>query len=202
MWKQFFRATRIGKRFVVRPSWDQGPVPAATFVLDMDPGRAFGTGAHPSTRLVIAGVERLADQTIMPATLLDLGCGSGILTIAARRLWPQVAALAVDIDPESVACSQENFERNGVRDVATAAGGLEVVAGSFDVILANIQADVLQRLAPDLVPHLASGGYLLLSGILVEQGDDVAAAFTAQGLRCIHREIDGEWISLHFMASN
>ncbi|HEY0715457.1 MAG TPA: 50S ribosomal protein L11 methyltransferase, partial [Polyangia bacterium] len=96
IWKQFFRTTRIGERFIVRPSWEPPVVDRGQdHVIDLDPGRAFGTGAHPSTRLVIRAMESLAAAGVNPKSFLDLGCGSGILAIAAHRLWPNAQGLAV-----------------------------------------------------------------------------------------------------------
>ncbi len=198
VWKQFFRTTPIGKNFVVRPSWDTSPVPPATHIIDLDPGRAFGTGAHPSTRMVIAHIEDLAAETPenQISSFLDLGCGSGILTIAAHRLWPKAAALAVDIDPESVACTEENLELNKVQGVVTRAGGLDVVSEVFALVLANIQADVLDILAPDLPARLLPGGQIVLSGLLNEQIAEVRKRFEGVGFRFVSQRDDGEWSSL------
>ena len=198
VWKQFFRTTRIGQNFVVRPSWDSSPVPPAAHIIELDPGRAFGTGAHPSTRLVIAHIEDLAADSSQPlvTNFLDLGCGSGILTIAAHRLWPKADAMAVDIDPESVACTQENLERNQITGVTTRVGGLDVVTESFSLVLANIQADVLDILAPDLPARLRPQGQIVLSGLLNEQIDDVRKRFEGVGFRFVSRRDDGEWSSL------
>jgi len=196
VWKQFFRATRVGRRFVVRPSWDPGQAPPGEHVIDLDPGRAFGTGAHPSTRLVIRFVEELRDRRPALAGFLDLGCGSGILSIVAARLWPEARGLAVDLDPEATACSQENFERNGVTTVARRTGGLEQAGETFDLVMANIQADVLQQLAPELPARLAPGGALVLSGLLTSDVGSVTAAFEAVGLRVEQRYDEGEWAAL------
>ena len=196
VWKQFFRATRVGRRFTVRPSWDPGPAPAGEFIIDLDPGRAFGTGAHPSTRLAIALAENVRDTTPRIARFLDLGCGSGILSIAAERLWPEAAGLAIDNDPEATECSQENFERNRVRSVAIVTGTLEQAEPPFDIILANIQADVLCALAPQMSAKLAPTGRVILSGILCDQGDEVLAAYAADGLALDTRQNEGEWTGL------
>jgi len=196
VWKQFFRATRVGRRFTVRPSWDPGPAPAGEFVIDLDPGRAFGTGAHPSTRLAIALAEKAREGTPRIARFLDLGCGSGILSIAAERLWPEAAGLAIDNDPEATECSQENFERNRVRSVAIVTGTLEQAEPPFDIILANIQADVLCALAPAMAAKLAPGGHVILSGILCDQGDEVLATYAAAGFGPDAREDEGEWTGL------
>jgi ribosomal protein L11 methyltransferase len=196
VWKQFFRATRVGRRFTVRPSWDPGPAPAGEFVLDLDPGRAFGTGAHPSTRLAIALAENVREGTPRIARFLDLGCGSGILSIAAERLWPEAAGLAIDNDPEATECSQENFERNRVKTVAIVTGTLEQAEASFDIILANIQADVLCALAPTMAAKLASDGRVILSGILCDQGDEVLSSYAAAGLALDTRQDEGEWTGI------
>jgi ribosomal protein L11 methyltransferase len=196
VWKQFFRATRVGRRFVVRPSWDPGEAPPGEYVIDLDPGRAFGTGAHPSTRLVIRFVEELREQRPTLARFLDLGCGSGILSIVAARLWPDARGLAVDLDPEATACSDENFDRNGVRTVERATGGLEAAPGAYDLVMANIQADVLAQLAPELPARLTAGGALVLSGLLTNQAHEVTTAFEAVGLRLVERYDEGEWAAL------
>lgn len=196
VWKQFFRATRIGKRFVVRPSWDQASTLQGDHIIDLDPGRAFGTGAHPSTRLVIALSEGLADVHVQAQRVLDLGCGSGILAIAAARLWPTADITAVDNDPEATSCTDENLERNGVKNVTTNTGVLSVAMGTFDLVLANIQADVLCPLAADLWQATRPGGHVILSGILTEQAADVRSAFTRAGFATDEQRDDGEWSGL------
>jgi ribosomal protein L11 methyltransferase len=196
IWKQFFRATRIGRRFCVRPSWDPVTIEGTEFIIDIDPGRAFGTGAHPSTRLVIGLAEDIQDAQPSIARFLDLGCGSGILSIAAARLWPAAVGVAVDNDPEATACSQENFERNAITTVSLVTGTLDQTADVFDVILANIQADVLSELAALMADRLAPGGHAVLSGILCDQADDVVAVFTGAGLALRSRRDEGEWSGL------
>jgi ribosomal protein L11 methyltransferase len=196
VWKQFFRATRVGRRFTVRPSWDPGPAPAGEFVIDLDPGRAFGTGAHPSTRLAVALAENVREVTPQIARFLDLGCGSGILSIAAARLWPVAAGLAIDNDPEATECSQENFERNHVNGVTLVTGTLEKAEAAFDIILANIQADVLCDLAVAMAAKMAPAGRAILSGILCDQAEDVLAAYAAAGFALDLRQDEGEWTGL------
>jgi ribosomal protein L11 methyltransferase len=201
VWKQFFRSTQIGRHFVVRPSWEEGLPPSAAHVIHLDPGRAFGTGAHPSTKLVIAAIEDLADQRVPVGRFLDLGCGSGILTIAARRLWPGAAGVAADLDEEAVACAGENLALNQVTDIATVQGSLDSLdaagsGGPFDLIMANIQRDVLEELAPAFRPRLAAAGWLVLSGLLTSDVGPVRARFEQVGFRFRTGAEDGGWGSL------
>jgi ribosomal protein L11 methyltransferase len=196
VWKQFFRATRIGRRFVVRPSWDPGAIEAADHVIDIDPGRAFGTGAHPSTKLVIAAIERLYDDGAGIGRFLDLGCGSGILAIAASLLWPAAEGVAFDVDPEAVACTAENLERNHITSVRPDEGSLGEVGGTFELIMANIQADVLDTLAPAFIHRLAPAGRLVLSGLLATDVEGILARFCGLGFVLFERADEGEWSSL------
>ena len=207
VWKQFFRATRVGRTFIVRPSWDPGSVASGDRVIDLDPGRAFGTGGHASTRLVITLAEGVADHIAASgrtvARFLDLGCGSGILSIAAARLWPAATGMAVDLDADAVECTRENLERNGVGTVTAAAGSIDVVAAQapFDVILANIQADVLAELAPRFLPSLAPRGRVILSGLLLRDAEPVLGAFQKVGFSLVRRLDEGEWAALELEPS-
>jgi ribosomal protein L11 methyltransferase len=202
VWKQFFRATRVGRTFVVRPSWDRGELVTGDRVIDIDPGRAFGTGGHASTRLVIALAEELAnrwEKEGRPVTrFLDLGCGSGILSIAACLLWRHATGQAVDLDPESSACAAENLERNQIARVQTATGSLDLVPadGTCDVILANIQADVLASLAPGFPSRLRPGGHALLSGLLLRDAEPVWEVFRELGFSRVLRKDEGDWAAL------
>ena len=164
VWKQYFRALRVGRSFVIRPSWDAPPAAATDRVIDIDPGRAFGTGGHASTRLVIAMAEELAARKV--ERFVDLGCGSGILSIAAALLWPAARGLALDVDPEAVATADENLALNRITTVATRVGSLGDVPAGNDLVLANIEASVLVPLAPEFPARIAPGGALILSGLL------------------------------------
>jgi len=204
VWKKYFRATRVGKTFIVRPSWDPGTIADGDRVIDLDPGRAFGTGGHATTRLVIALAEEIADDGDRPgrpvARFLDLGCGSGILSVAAARLWPRAAGLAVDVDPEATACARENLDRNHVTTVETRVGTLDDAPGPYDAVLANIQADVLLPLAPAVVGALAPGATLVLSGLLTASAGPVLAAYLAAGLALEARREEDEWTALRLRA--
>ncbi len=200
VWKKYFRSTRVGQSFIVRPSWDLESIPLGPSdrIIDLDPGRAFGTGGHASTRLAIALAER--SRSLSPdravGRFLDLGCGSGILAIAAALLWPDADGLAIDNDPEATACTQENLERNRITRVRAATGTLDDAGGPHDVILANIQADVLTALAPSMPAHASPGASLILSGLLTEHAPAVADAYQAQGFRLIESRDEDEWTGL------
>ena len=198
VWKQYFRATRVGRTFIVRPSWDPGSVGDGDRVIDLDPGRAFGTGGHASTRLVIELGENIETKAVR--RFLDLGCGSGILAIAAARLWPAAIGHALDVDPEAVACTNENLQRNRVVTVEASAGSLAEARGPYDLVMANIQADVLLDLAPALAAALAPGAALILSGLLLSDGPAIIARYREQGLRLDESREADEWVGLRFAA--
>ncbi len=187
-WKRYFHVSRLTRRIVVVPSWERDAFTAAAddVVIDLDPGMAFGTGTHATTRLVLTELERLADDGLTPARVLDVGAGSGILSIAAAKLWPACAVLAVDNDPIAVAACAENAAANqlGAR-LGSEATPLSAVAGRYPLILANIQAHVLRELRGELIAHLDPGGTLVLSGLLTPQAPAVAEEYVGAGLALV-----------------
>lgn len=195
-WKRLFRAARLTHRIVVAPSWDPHQEGEDDdIVIHLDPGQAFGTGAHASTQLCLTELQHLADTERTPRRVLDLGTGSGLLAVAAAKLWPEAEILAVDNDPEALAAAADNGVKNDVHHrikVAAEVSG----DGQFDVCVANIQADVLVSLAENLASWTAPGGVVVLSGILAPQADTVAAAYTHQGLELVAirtTSVDPEW---------
>ena len=195
-WKQHFPVLRIGRRIVIRPTWRRHRRQPDDVVLALDPGMAFGTGLHPTTRLCLAGLERVADEGRLGARVLDVGCGSGILSIAAARLGAR-SVLGVDTDPIAVEASEANARRNRVRRIVGArAGSLPSGEAAFDLVLANLIASVLVTLAPGLAAELRPGGVLLASGIFRDREDEVRAAFASAGLAVERRDADGDWIAL------
>jgi len=178
-WKRYFRTVRLTRQIVVVPSWDSHDSAPGDRIIHLDPGQAFGTGAHASTRLVLELMQELADGGARPRRVLDLGTGSGILALAALALWPEAEVHAVDNDPVAALVARENAAANR----AQIAVGLEWPPGTFDLVTANIQADVLTGLAPALAPRV--GGHLILSGLLSEQVDPVAALYAAAGLTLV-----------------
>lgn len=221
-WKAHYPIRRIGQRLVIVPSWLEYTPQANDVVLHLDPGMAFGTGLHPTTRLCLELLETYAQPG---QRVLDLGCGSGILAIAAAKLGA-AAVLALDNDPIAVQATRDNVTRNAVDAlVTTVEGSLGPGAGlghwlgddwavqqrqalastgpvtyepeaAFDLILANILAHVHVLLAPHLARALAPGGLLLTSGIIAEREAEVLAAFDRVGLMPVERRQEGEWVAL------
>jgi ribosomal protein L11 methyltransferase len=187
-WKKYFHVSRLTRRIVVVPSWEREQFTRATddVVIDLDPGMAFGTGTHATTRLVLAELERLADDGAAPARVLDVGAGSGILAIAAAGLWPSSRGLAIDNDPIAVAACAENVAANRLSERITCeATPVGAVADTFPLVLANIQAHVLRELRADLIARVAAGGTLVLSGLLTPQAAAVADEYMAAGLELV-----------------
>lgn len=188
-WRAWARPLRAGQHLVLHPAWLPVAEPAAAdVVLLLDPGRTFGSGSHPSTRLVLAVLE---DVLAGGERVLDVGCGSGVLAIAACRLGA-ASAVAIDIDPDAVEATASNATANGVAARVTASSDpLTAVGGSFDVVLANIGVRVLADLAADLVVRVAPGGLLVLAGLLTDQVDAVVAV--CAGCREVERRDEDGW---------
>jgi ribosomal protein L11 methyltransferase len=203
-WKAHFPVLRIGRRIVIRPTWRRHRREPDDVVLALDPGMAFGTGLHPTTRLCLAALESLADRGVIaggatdggPARIADIGSGSGILAIAAAKLGAR-SVLAVDVDPIAVEASAANAKRNRLARVIRAREGSSPTGeGPFDIVLANLIASLLVTLADGLVADLRPGGTLLASGIFENREADVVAAFEARGLRIANRWTEGDWVAL------
>jgi ribosomal protein L11 methyltransferase len=201
-WKSHFPVLRVGERIVVRPTWRRHRRRPGVVLLALDPGMAFGTGLHPTTRLCLGLLERLdAAGRLAGARLLDVGSGSGILAIAAARLGA-AEVRAVDPDPIAVEATTANARRNGVlRRVRAARGSVPTGSPPFDVVLANLIASLLVDLAPALASELRPGGVLVASGIVLDREADVRAAFDAVGLVVGHRAAEGDWIALEAVRS-
>jgi len=192
-WKEHYVAQRIG-RVVIVPSWAEEPLTEGEVAITLDPGMAFGTGLHPTTR---GCLKLLQEQGAMPVTVLDVGCGSGVLALAALRLGAQ-RAIALDTDPLAVEATRANAARNGLGSrVEAAEGSLPLVAAArHGLVLANLVAAVLVELASRLAGHLADGGTLLASGIIEPRASEVIDALAREGLAVARRRDDGEWVSL------
>jgi ribosomal protein L11 methyltransferase len=201
-WKAHFPVLRIGLRIVIKPTWRNHDAAPDDVVLDLDPGMAFGTGLHPTTRLCLAGLEGVADRGgLAGARVLDVGCGSGILSIAAAKLGAR-SVLGVDTDPIAVEATEANAARNALAGAISArAGSLPSGERAFDVVVANLIASVLITLAAGLRDELLPGGILLASGIFIDREAEVRAAFSAAGLDVTERLAEGDWIALEAVCS-
>lgn len=195
-WQQHFPPLRVGTRLLIRPSWSNEPSGEAAVVLTLDPGRAFGTGTHATTSLCLEVIARLADSSAPPRRVLDVGAGSGILAMAAAALGA-AEVVACEIDPEACQVASENVAANGLQpSITVTTTPLEALPGRFDLVLANILAGENIRLAPHFLAHLAPGGHLALSGILIEQEPTVTAAFDQLPLTLVTIDRRDEWSCL------
>jgi len=193
-WKKHFVPFRLTTRVTIRPPWEPYRAESPSeIVLELEPGRAFGTGLHATTALVARALETRSDL-LANQEMLDVGTGSGILALVALSLGAS-RARAIDVDPDAIEVAIENASRNGLdRRMTADTSSLSRIEGSFGVVTANIEARVLIPMAPELEARVAKGGLLVLSGILETQEDAVRAAFSRLEVLEIPR--DGEWIAL------
>ena len=193
-WKKGYEPVLIGEKLLIAPSWKREQVATSDRVIvQIDPGMAFGTGTHETTR----GCLELLEKYWQGGSLLDVGTGTGILAIAAIKLFPAANVIGFDIDPEAVEVALENAEINGVAEQITfEVNKLSSFHGQqFDLVLANLTADVIIPLAADFPQVLQANGTLIVSGILREQGDEVLTMLGAQGFQSLGAKPDGEWVS-------
>jgi len=191
-----FEPIQIGKRIWVVPSWHTAPSDPAAICLAVDPGLAFGTGSHPTTHLCLLWLEE--QSTLENQSLLDYGCGSGILAIAAAKLGCK-PVVGTDIDPQAMVAARSNAEINGtqIQFVLPNEDAPELAAlTKYDIVMANILANPLQVLAPALVNKIRSGGQIVLSGVLARQADEVIATYSQWLTLSVWKENDG-WVCLH-----
>lgn len=192
-WKKYFHPIPVGQKLLIRPTWEEAENPGGRLILHLEPGIAFGTGTHETTRLCMEFLE----EYVRPGSeLLDVGCGSGILSVAGLLLGAE-NAVGVDIDPLAVKTAVQNAERNGVGDSFTGICGslTEQVVGKFDVVAANIVADVVIELTKEIERFLAPGAVFLMSGIIDEREDDVLAALERK-FRVVGRKEEKGWVAL------
>lgn len=192
-WKKYFKSTEIGQRLCICPSWEQYNNKENRRVLKIDPGAAFGTGTHATTAMCLA----LLDQFAAPGqTVLDIGCGSGILSIAAVLLGAE-RATGIDIDPVAVKVAQENAALNGLSaKTEFLVGNLnKEITNRYSVVCANIVADVIMALAPDVPGLLVPGGRFLCSGIIDSRAEEVRAALLQAGLQITNTVTESNWVA-------
>lgn len=192
-WRQYYKPLHIGN-IVIVPKWEEYEARDGEIIIRMDPGMAFGTGSHETTRLVIG----LLRDTVKPGdSVLDVGTGSGILAVCASKLGA-AECMAYDIDPIAVEVAAENAAENGCTNVTTGTSDLlhGVRVGKYDVVCANIVADIIIRMAPDIGNFMHDGSTLLASGIINERADDVRAALGANGFYIDRALVDNGWTAL------
>ncbi|MFZ0943678.1 MAG: 50S ribosomal protein L11 methyltransferase [Syntrophobacteraceae bacterium] len=199
-WKEHFKPLQVGRRFLVTPTWEAVHCGPERLIIRIDPGRAFGTGHHESTRLCLEWLEscRELDPGSARRSLLDLGTGSGILAIGAALLgFSEV--VGIDNDPEAVQVAEENIVLNGLSEqIRLLCATPEGVSGSFDVVISNIESKPLIRMSETIASKVRAEGLLALSGILIEQADEVVAEYEKRGLRPAGVKTAGEWVLLAF----
>jgi ribosomal protein L11 methyltransferase len=197
-WKAHYQTQRIGKHMIIKPSWLEYTPQPGDYLIELDPGMAFGTGTHPTTRLCLRAIEDYATPAMRH--ILDLGTGSGILAIGVARMLPKAAIWALDTDPVAVETSAANVAANGLRDQITVEQG-SLVPGvepdiHFDLIIANILARVIIDLAPAIARALVPGGIAITSGIIDERGADVDAALRKAGFTILDTRQEGDWLAI------
>ena len=197
-WKAFFKPIHIGKTIVVKPSWEPYEGSSGKVVIELDPGRAFGTGKHPSTALSIEILEQVFDDMVpgevdSAPSVLDVGTGSGILGIVAAHLGAR-RVLGIDIDAEALEVARINLVRNGVGSVmAVSAVPLERVEETFDLVVANLTATLLISMADGLTDRVGGPGRLLIAGILTEQVEEVTDCFHRHHFKVVESRALEEW---------
>lgn len=200
-WMDDFKPMRFGDKLWIVPSGFDTPEEAVgddSIVLQLDPGLAFGSGSHPTTALCL---EWLSEKTTGGEKVLDFGCGSGVLALAAARLGADTV-VAVDNDPQALTATADNATVNAVAErIEPLAAEAWSAGGDCDLVVANILANTLVELAPALTAAVKPGGHLALSGVLAEQGDEVTAAYATLGFALDRREQDG-WLLLHGQKSD
>ena len=194
-WKQYYKTLKIGKRIVIVPAWETYEPKDGEITVRMDPGMAFGTGTHETTRLVM---KMMQDEIVGGERVLDVGTGSGILSICASKLGAR-ECFAYDIDPVAVRVAEENSERNECSNITV--GVSDLLYGidrreKYDFAVANIVADIIVRMLPDVEAVLKPGAPLILSGIISEYKAKVVDAAEALGYKVIREEQENDWVAL------
>ena len=189
-WKQYYKPSKVGEKIVVKPIWEEYEEKEGELVVNLDPVMAFGTGTHETTRMCIQALEKYVKEE---STVFDVGCGSGILAIAAAKLGAKLA-VGVDLDPVAVESSIENVGYNNLNNIEILHGNLvEVIDGKADIVVANILAEIICILTDDVKRVMKDGGVFITSGIIHDRVDMVCEKLEATGFEVIEKNRDGEW---------
>lgn len=193
-WKKYYKPKKIGEKIVVKPSWESYGAAEGEIVLELDPGMAFGTGTHETTMMCVQNLEKY----VRPESIVfDIGCGSGILSIAAAKLGAQ-KVIGVDLDEVAVQVSRKNVLDNGVEHIVDIRKGnlMEVIEGKADVVVANIIADIIIALASEINQFIKDDGIFIASGIILDKVDEVSTALKENGLDIVDIAKMGEWAAI------
>lgn len=199
-WKKYFHVLHIGKNLVIKPLWEDYQPKENELVINFDPGMAFGTGSHPSTHLCMEKLEELSESLDKNINILDLGTGSGILSITLNLLGFKNIT-AVDIDGVAVRASEENFKINNL-DINLFKGELKDCKGNYDFIAGNLLAEIIESLSSQIPEKLNKGGYFMGSGIIKQKEQHVIDALEKNGLTLLERKYLGDWVLLLFKKDN
>jgi ribosomal protein L11 methyltransferase len=191
-WKQYFKPQRIGERLVIKPSWETYEKQPEDLVIEMDPGMAFGTGLHATTRLCLRALEK---YVVGGESVADIGTGSGVLAIGALLLGAK-SGIATDNDPLAVRVATENIALNQLSEEIQAVEAWLPPEGEFEIVVANILPDVILGMAEELVAATKLNGLLITSGIIEARTEDVKTGLGALGIKIIAVETEGEWVSV------
>lgn len=195
-WKKYYHPIRVGKRLVIVPAWERFEAEPTDVVVRMDPGMAFGTGTHETTRLVCGLIE---DYLVPGQRVLDVGTGSGILAICASKLGAG-ECFAYDIDPVAVRVARENCKDNDCHNITCEVSDLlasvDTKGGLYDFAVANIVADIIIRMAPDIGAYMKKGAYVITSGIIERYAEGVRQAMTANGFSLVREVMESDWVAM------
>ncbi|NMM61951.1 50S ribosomal protein L11 methyltransferase [Clostridium sp. P21] len=192
-WKKYYKPTKVGSRVVVKPIWEEYAKKDDEIVVELDPGMAFGTGTHETTRMCIKALEKYVKPE---SKIFDIGTGSGILAITAAKLKAK-EVIGVDLDPVAVKSASENVKYNDIDNIKILHGNLmEVVEGKADIVIANIIADVIIFLTDGVKDFIAPGGRFICSGIINDRKDDVVNKLESSGFNVEEVNVDGEWVCI------
>ena len=189
-WKKYYKPSKVGEKIVVKPIWEEYEAKDEELVVELDPGMAFGTGEHETTRMCIQALEKYVQKD---STVFDVGCGSGILAIAAAKLGAKLA-VGVDLDPVAVESAKENVGFNNIDNIQILHGNLiEVIDGKADIVVANIIAEIICILTEDVSRVIKPNGYFITSGIIHDRVEMVTNKLEECGFEVIKVNKDGEW---------
>ena len=192
-WKKYYKPLKVGEKIVIKPIWEEYNKNPGEIIVQLDPGMAFGTGSHETTRMCIKALERHVNAN---STVFDIGTGSGILAITAAKLGAE-KTIGVDLDPVAVDSAKQNISYNDINNIEILYGDLmEVVKGKANIVVANIMADIIMFLTEQVKAFIINGGYFISSGIILCKKDEVINKLTKCGFTIEEINVEGEWVCI------